>query len=215
MADARSHRRTIESRDIRAAKKGNAREAIGTLEHGCEIYVLTYGQFSLMDALVAILEQTGPAEVVVSSWTAGSADLTRSARLLESAAITDLRFVVDRSFLTRQPEYCAKMRRLFGDNCIRTTRSHCKFATIQNDAWQIAVRTSMNLNENPRLENLEISDDPALCEFMRRVADDLFREQEPGVFDGELPELASVKNVERAGIVQMGRAKAGAPPKIG
>jgi hypothetical protein len=79
------------------------------------------------------------------------------------------------------------MRRLFGDACIRTTRSHAKFATIRNDRWAIAVRTSMNLNENPRLENIEISDDPALCGFLESVADDLYADQPTGIFDGELP----------------------------
>lgn len=109
--------------------------------------------------------------------------------------------IVDRSFLTRQPGYCAQMRRLFGDECIRTMRSHAKFAVIRNDRWTIAVRTSMNLNTNPRLEQMEISDDPGLADFLTAVADDLWAEQAPGVFDGELPLLASIPSVERAGRV--------------
>jgi len=51
MSKAHTHRRTVEDREIRAAKKGNARDAIGTLTPGCDIYILTYGQFSLMDVL--------------------------------------------------------------------------------------------------------------------------------------------------------------------
>lgn len=201
MTKARAHYRENVGRIIRTAKEGSAREAIGTLRPGCEILVLTFGQFSLIDGIVTILKQTGPADVVLSTWTAGDTDLTTAANLLESAAITRLRMIVDRSFITRQPGYCAKMRQLFGDECIRTMRSHAKFAVIRNDQWAIAVRTSMNLNTNPRLEQMEISDDPGLADFFTTLADDLWQEQSPGVFNGELPLLASIPNVERAGRV--------------
>lgn len=204
---ARTHRReSPANRQIRTAKLGNARDAIGTLTPGCEILCLTYGQFSLIDALVAILEQTGPADVTLSTWTAADADLTTAARLMEAASITTMRMVVDRSFLTRQPDYCARMRELFGDDCIRTMRSHAKWAVIRNAEWSIAIRTSMNLNTNPRLETIEISDDPSLADFLGAVADDLFTEQAPGEFSGELPGLESVANVARRGQVEMGRA---------
>ena len=155
MTEAKTIKRTPRKRSVRAARTGNARDAIGTLEPGCEIYCLTYGQFSLIDALVALLEQTGPADVVLATWTAAQADLRRAATLMQqdSGQIRSLRMIVDRSFLTRQPEYCATMRELFGDAAIRTARSHAKFMAIRNDRWNLAVRTSMNLNENPRLEN--------------------------------------------------------------
>lgn len=204
MTSARSHHHpTPRKRTIRAAKTGHARAAIGELRPGHEVYILTYGQFSLIDALVALLEQTGPADVTLSTWTAAAADLTRSAQLVERAEIRSLRFVVDRSFLTRQPEYCETMRRLFGDGCIRTTRSHAKFITIRNELWTLAVRTSMNLNENPRLENIEISDDDALCAFLEAEVDALFGDQAAGTFDGELPD-APPPAVAAGHIVQRG-----------
>ena len=160
MTTARTILREKKKRDIRTAKAGNANNAIGVLTPGCEIFILTFGQFSLLDAISTILDQTGPADVAISTWTAATADLQRSAAILKRGGIRSLRMIVDRSFLTRQPDYCATMRALFGDESIRTARLHSKFATITNDDWTIAIRTSMNLNENPRLENLEISDDP-------------------------------------------------------
>lgn len=198
---ARSHRRTSVDRVIRTAKEGSARDAIGELTPGCEILVLTYGQFSLIDAIVALIRQTGPADLILSTWTAGDADLTTAARLLEGAEIRSLRMIVDRSFVTRQPGYCARMIALFGPECIRTMRSHAKFAVIRNERWTLAVRTSMNLNTNPRLEQIEISDDPGLADFLTTVADDLWAEQAPGVMDGELPRLESLPNVPLPGRV--------------
>jgi hypothetical protein len=107
------------------------------------------------------------------------------------------------------------MRELFGDASVRTMRSHAKFIAIRNDRWSIAVRTSMNLNENPRLENIEISDDAGLCAFLWQIADDVFAEQAPGEFGGEFPALASIPNVTTPGRVAMGAAVATSCPKTG
>jgi len=202
---ARTHKRGAACREIRTAKYGSASDSIGELVPGCEIYVLTYGQFSLIDALVAILDQTGPAAVDLATWTAASADLRVMARLLEGAAITRMRYLVDGSFLTRQPKYCADMRGLFGPDCIRTTKMHGKFATIRNDDWTLAIRTSMNLNTNPRLENIEISDDPALCAFLTQVVDEIYGEQSVGTWEQALPGLGGMPNTATVGGVRVGR----------
>ena len=175
-------------------------------DRGLETYCLTFGQFSLMDAIEAILEKTGPADVSLSTWTAGGADLSRSAEHLRDGNIRSLRFVCDCSFGQRQPGYLAQLRRLFGDDAIRTTRTHAKFAVITNDDWSVAVRTSMNLNENPRLESIEVSDDPTLAAFILRVVDELFTEERPGDFATKSrPSLAGIEGVLPAESVRMGR----------
>lgn len=152
-------------RDVRAAKTLSAREALGTLRHGQDVFILTYGQFSLIDLLVEILDQTGPADVTISTWTAADAHLERTADLLAAAQVRSMRWIVDRSFETRQPAYCYHMRQLFGPDCIRAIRTHAKFLLVRNEEWDIVVRTSMNLNENPRLENAEVSEDREFAEF--------------------------------------------------
>lgn len=201
---ARSMRRQKAQREIRAAKLGTATDAIGRLTPGCEIYCLTFGQFSLIDALVAVLDQTGPADVDISTWTAAHAHLDRSKELLGGAAgkggaIRRCRWLVDTSFLNRQPAYVAHMRKLFGDDSIRTYRSHAKFVTVRNDRWNLALRTSMNLNENARLENLEISDDAELVAFLAKVVDEVFAEHAAGDFQALLSGLDGVENVPLPG----------------
>jgi hypothetical protein len=184
-----SHHAGPRRRTIRVARTGAASEAIGPVTRGLEVFVLTHGQFSLMDALVYLSQQTGPADLTVSTWTAGNEDLEYLAHLLTGGEFRSVRFLVDRSFITRQPAYCATLRRLFGDDCIRTSRTHAKFATIRNDRWDLAVRTSMNLNHNPRMENIEVSDDPALCDFLAAEVDRYFGTIGDGAFDGALLEL--------------------------
>jgi len=184
--------KTKARRRVRMSRTGSARRAIGDIEKGSDTFILTYGQFSLIDALCAILRQTGPADVSLSTWTAAHAHLTRSAELLEGEQIRSFRMIVDRSFETRQPGYANHMRALFGAGCIRAIRTHAKFMLIRNESWNIVVRTSMNLNENPRLENIEISEDPILAEFFQAVTDSVFAEVEPRE-SAEIPPLAAVQ----------------------
>ena len=202
MPNAKTHQRGNVLREVSYARSERARDAL-VISPRCELMCMTYGQFSLVDALSVILQQTGPAAVSVATWTAAEADLTRAEQFLREGAVTSLRFLVDRSFETRQPSYCAALRRLFGDTAIRTTRSHAKFATIRNAGWDLVVRTSMNLNHNPRLENIEVSDDPGFADFVDSVFDEVWRGQPPGVFNGELPALRAQAGL-RAGVARSG-----------
>ena len=148
--------------------------AIGTLTPGCELYGLTKGQFSLVDVVVALLAQTGPANVVVSSWTAAGSDISFANQLLTDGRICSLRFIMDYSFQTRQPAYCTALLERFGAGAIRATKTHAKFVLITNEKWNISVRTSMNLNENRRMENFEISDDAGLMAYLMGFVEEVF-----------------------------------------
>lgn len=184
------------SREVREARSESAVRALAGLESGAELLVMTFGQFSLIDALWALLRQTGPADVSIATWTAAGADTTRAEQFLRDGRIRSIRWLVDRSFETRQPAYCATLRSLFGDETIRTTRSHAKFATIRNDQWSLGIRSSMNLNNNPRLETFEVSDDPVMADFLDGIFDEVFAGQPPGVMNGELPPVVSVASIE-------------------
>lgn len=171
-------RDTMSGRVVRRALAAkNVGEAVGAIDHGCEIYGLTKGQWSLIDLIEHCLSATGPADVVVSTWTAANADITFANALFKNGLLRSLRFLVDFSFPSRQPAYCAALREAFGDDAIRLTRNHAKFVLIVNDEWSLVVRTSMNLNENRRLENFEISDSPEMATFLVEVVDEIFREQ--------------------------------------
>lgn len=175
------HRQSV-TRSIRPASYSadNARDGVGPITPGCEIYGLSNGSFSLTDIILYALETTGPAEVTISTWTAANADITHANKLLTSGDIRDLRFIVDFSFPSRQPAYCSALREAFGDSAIRVTKTHAKFVLVRNDRWNLAIRTSMNLNANKRLENFEISDDPGLCDHLYSFVEELFRAQAAG-----------------------------------
>ena len=208
-ATARSTTRKTPVRKPRLSKVTGARDALADFGRGRETYCLTFGQFSLMDAVEAVLEKTGPADVALSTWTAGSADLSRSAEHLHDGRIRSLRMVVDCSFGQRQPGYLAQVRELFGDDAIRSTRTHAKFVVITNAEWSVAIRTSMNLNENPRLESIEVSDDPELASFLLGIVDEIFAEERAGDFRTKSqPELPGIDGIAPVASVEMGRGVA-------
>lgn len=158
----------------------SAADAIGEISHGCEIFGVNKGKFSLIDIITHCLATTGPADLTVATWTAAGADMKFAHALLRDGRIRGIRFIVDWSFLTRQPEYCAAMRERFGDAAIRATKMHAKFVTIRNEEWSIAIRSSMNLNENRRLETFEISDDPRLTDYLDELVAELFADDPAG-----------------------------------
>lgn len=144
----------------------SASSAIGTLSSGFRLFGFTKGQFSLLDLVRAVLSQTGPADVVVSTWTTGIRDAENAEALLDNGIIRSFLLLTDRSFPTRQPQYCQRILEIFGEQSIRVTRTHAKFALIRNERWNVAIRSSMNLNRNPRFEQYDIDDDTGLCDFI-------------------------------------------------
>jgi hypothetical protein len=163
----------------------SAAEAIAQLEHdGCDLVGLTRGQFSLTDMLTAVLDKTGPAALSISTWTATSASVQSMLELLQTGQITRCRWLVDTTFVRRVPALVAQIRKEFGDDAIRVTRTHAKIATVTNEKWKVAIRSSMNLNQNPRLESFEIGHDPQLCEWLEGVLSDVWRNQPRRLAEG-------------------------------
>lgn len=185
-------KRPIPKREIMDLRRiQSATEAVAGLERdGMELFGLTKGQFSLTDMIEAILEKTGPADLSISTWTAANGDVTRMLELLNSGAIRSCRWLVDLTFMRRCPQLTAEIRAKFGADAIRVTKTHAKFCTITNDDWQIALRSSMNLNQNPRMESFQVGHDPVLCQFLSEVLDDVWKRQNKGIADLSSKEMA-------------------------
>ena len=153
-----------------ASAVDQAAAMLGVIEPGDEITGITNGQFSLVDIIEHILNQTGPASVIVSTWTMGIYDQQRAAAFCANGQIRDIRWLVDPSMFGRRPELAATLIRAFGAEPFRAVNTHAKFAVIRGASLQVCIRSSMNLNPNKRLENFDISADPAMCEWFDGIA---------------------------------------------
>jgi len=137
----------------------NAKQAIEGFNKNNRITGLTNGAFSLISLIDAVLEITGDANVIISTWSAGFYDVNAISELIESGKITDFKIILDRSYKTRLAQYATTVDDLFSAENIRTTNTHSKFVLIQNADWNVCIRSSMNLNENKRCENFDIDND--------------------------------------------------------
>jgi len=147
--------------------------AIAGFARGVRIFGLTKGQYSLLDLIRSVIRLTGPAAVRLSTWSTGIRDAETAAWMMGQGDITTLQLLVDRSFPGRQPLYAGRITALFGDRSIVVTRVHAKIALISSGDWRIVIRSSMNLNRNPRFEQWDLDDDPALYAFVAAWFDEL------------------------------------------
>ena len=163
------------SREIRHLIAGETcKQSIGKIYKGMEIFGLNGGQYSIINIIEHILKQTGNADVDISTWSAANVEIKIAENLLINNKIKNLRFLLDRGFPSRQPKYYSMLMKRFGEKSVRLARIHFKFIIIRNKKWNITIRTSMNLNENKRLENFEISDDLNLCKYLTEIINEYF-----------------------------------------
>ena len=143
-------------------------------------HVLSDGSWSLVDALMSIAKVTGPeTNIDLSTWSAADADTRQIMHFMRSGQLRSLRLLVDCSFVTRKPQVCAAVRKLFGDDALRVWNSHAKFAIFYGGDLDALLISSANLNRNPRIENFTLFTDPAMVKEYRALVDELWERQNP------------------------------------
>lgn len=191
-----AHLRPKRKTRARFSKVANARDTISGFGHDMDIIGLTYGQFSLLDLIDAALDITGPADVAISTWSAGFYDVEAAERFRDSGRLRTIRFVMDSS-AKRGQATVGDIGDMFGPEKIRATRSHTKFVLITNDEWDITITSSMNLNLNPRCEQFEMTDDAERCSMFLAFVDELFTELPEGdTQDRKLPGIHGMQDVQ-------------------
>lgn len=149
----------------------SAGRCIGKIEKGAEIFGITKGDFSMIDILRHVVSEIGPCRIDIGTWTAASADIKIAFDMLKDENILGMRWLVDRSFPQRQEAYYAALLNRFGQDSVRLARFHAKFILLENDDFSVAVRTSMNLNLNQRIEFYEISEGTPISGFLKEIVD--------------------------------------------
>lgn len=167
-----SVKRNNVTREFRHGTRGeSAARCIGDIIKGGDIFGLTKGDFSMIDILRHIAKQIGPCHIDIGTWTAAAADIKQAENMLNDKNILGMRWLVDRSFPARQGKYYASLLQKFGKDSVRLARFHAKFILLENDEYTVAVRTSMNLNENKRIEFYEISEGSPISDYLREIVD--------------------------------------------
>lgn len=201
-----AHLRPKRKTRARLSKVGNARDTIAGFSHDMDVCGLTYGQFSLIDLIQAALEITGAADVVICTWSAGFYDIEAAKNFASNGLIRSIRFVMDNGREKKGQAGVYNISDLFGEDSIRTARSHAKFVLIRNEAWNVVITSSMNLNKNIRLEQFEMTDDAERCGMFADFVDALWDELPAGQnHDRSMPGLPGLEGVEHDWGIEIGK----------
>ena len=147
----------------------NAAEALADFEEGREVLCLTHGQFSLSDAIEHLAEWAAPLDRIdIATWTAAGYDAARMINLVEKGICGKMRWLVDNIFVSRQPRLSREL--IHHGSEIRIMKTHAKFCVFIGRR-SCVLRTSMNLNANPRMEFLEVSACKDLAAFFGNIVD--------------------------------------------
>jgi hypothetical protein len=164
----------------------NAKVSIGQIEKNMSRFMITRGQFSMIDIVAALLNQTGPAKVSIWTWCVADYELDAFEFFFNEKSITDATLVIDIAGQRRNVDLVKRWVNLFGENSCRVVKNHAKIATVYNDDWQLLARGSMNLNNNPRYEQCDISEGGQPFDLVKKVEKEM-------PFTGIKPDLLVAK----------------------
>lgn len=151
----------------------NAADCIGTLKPKQSLFAITRGQFSMIDATLACLDQTGPADVSIWTWTIAGYEIECFERLRKDGRIRQGRLIVDYGARGKNAQLLSDWQRSFGPDSVRYVLNHAKIVTIQSDRFRLLLRGSMNLNFNPRFEQFDLTEGGRDFELVKRIEDEL------------------------------------------
>jgi hypothetical protein len=147
-------------------------------EKETEYHCLSVGQFNLIDIIEDVVEKIGKCSIDLAVWTAADSNLKKAFEFLQNHQVEKMRWIVDPSFKSRQPKYVETLYENFGADAVRTIPTHAKFIILYNDKYNIIIQTSMNLNQNKRLESFTIIESAELVDFYKTFVDNVFNKTE-------------------------------------
>lgn len=165
----------VASRRARAVESfRTASECIGVIERGCSLFALTRGQFSMIDALMACLDQVGPSWISIWTWTVAEYEVQCVDRLLADGRVLGAVLIIDYGARNRNRVLLRQWRSVHGQESVRYVVNHAKIATIESQSgFRLLLRGSFNLNFNPRFEQFDLTEGGEDFDLVRGVETDL------------------------------------------
>jgi len=153
---------------------GNASECIGECTAGMSLFAITRGQWSMLDAVLHVLDQVGTADVSLWTWTVAEYEVQVLTRLQMDSRIRKGRLIIDHGARNKNAAIIADWKSQFGSDSVRYVINHSKIATVESaSGLKLLLRGSMNLNFNPRFEQFDISEGGPAFALVREIEDEL------------------------------------------
>lgn len=144
---------------------------LGEIIPGQDKHFWSFGNFNMMRLIFWVLEQTGPADIIMSTYSISPKTITGVLNRREAGLIRNIRFLVDNRVRSLSPNAFDMMVRNFDYRCISI---HAKVACVSNDNWSITIVSSQNATDNPKMERGTIHTSHEIFEFDKKVLEDAF-----------------------------------------
>lgn len=115
----------------------------------------TAGEFSMHHLIEYLLEQTGPADIYLSTWTIKEEPARVLFNLKKSGLIKNLYCVFDYRIRTLDAKHFDFVKNIV--TAYTLTKCHAKTVAIEGEKFSLALSSSANLSNNPRIETGYIS----------------------------------------------------------
>jgi hypothetical protein len=150
----------------------SASETIGPITHEMSLFAITRGQFSMLDCILHVLTEIGQAKISVWTWAIADYEVEAMEGLMSKNSIIGGRLIVDTSADKRSQATINKWRTRFGEESVRIVKNHAKIARVWNEKYRVLLRGSMNLNWNPRFEQLDITEGGPDFELVQSIEEE-------------------------------------------
>lgn len=124
---------------------------LGSVKQGVDKHFYSNGAFNLVQLMLYVLRQTGPAHVFLSTYSIAEDSISTLRRYVDDGTILSIRFLIDNRVRSISPKPFAHLITSFPDS-YRCTSLHAKVALISNEGWHVRIVGSQNATHNPKLE---------------------------------------------------------------
>lgn len=146
---------------------------LGAINQGIDKHFYSNGAFNLVQLMLYVLKQTGPAHVFLSTYSIAEDSISTLRRYVDDGTILSIRFLIDNRVRSISPKPFAHLIASFPD-AYRCTSLHAKVALISNDDWYVSIVGSQNATHNPKLERGIIHTSEEIWRFDNNIMYDQF-----------------------------------------
>lgn len=140
-------------------------KVVGVIPPGESLHYASMGDWSTHDLLFHILSQTGPAEVVFTTWAISEFAIRQLYAFVSSGLITKLSGIFDYRNGIHKPAELQFLKQITTD--IKAAKCHAKVTVVMNESNWYSVVTSANYTRNPRIEAGVICNSKEIAQFHR------------------------------------------------
>jgi len=152
----------------------SAAECIGPIDPGFSVFAITRGQFSMVDAVLHTIEQIGRAErLSLWTWTIADYEVEVFRKLATDGRIDAGTLIIDHGARNKNAGLIREWKGVYGPSSVRYVLNHAKIATVEGAGMRVLLRGSMNLNHNPRFEQLDASEGGPAFDMVRGIEESL------------------------------------------